>query len=251
MMLVGLLIEELRSKNNFLSDLTPEEFYARYVVLSVLNNAAVQVLPFLQFSRNSKSLLKSMYDSHVLSAYYMDNEFDPNHVSDDMNLFHSLKRVVFTKLKVNLWRTYLAETTTFTNPPGDEYERPDEIREIHLNMPVALDARQRKNSLSFEDRLEKSIFGQLLGAFRSMDNRSLRRSYVHMQDAGQRRSFFVKFTEGVDDHGGPYRAAFETALGEESLELMDLFVPCDNALGNIGENKDQVVKRSLSQPIMA
>ena len=77
-----------------------------------------------------------------------------------------------------------------------------------------------------------------------MDNRSLRRSYVHMQDAGQRRSFFVKFTEGVDDHGGPYRAAFETALGEESLELMDLFVPCDNALGNIGENKDQVVMNS-------
>lgn len=62
-----------------------------------------------------------------------------------------------------------------------------------------------------------------------------------MQDAGQRRAFFVKFTEGVDDHGGPYRAAFETSLGEESIELLDLFVPCDNAKGNVGENKDHVI----------
>ena len=62
-----------------------------------------------------------------------------------------------------------------------------------------------------------------------------------MQDAGQRRAFFVKFTEGVDDHGGPYRAAFETSLGEDSIELLDLFVPCDNAKGNVGENKDHVI----------
>ena len=236
-----MLVEELGSKRNFLNDLSPEEFYIRYVVLSMMNNAAVQTLPFLGFSRDPKSLVKSIYDRRVLSPYYMLCEFDPNHVSEDMELFQSMKRLVFTKVKVSLWKTFLSETATFTNPPGDEYERPDEIREIHLNMPVALDARQRKTSLSLEERLHKSIFGQLLRAFRPIDDRSLRRSYVHMQDAGQRRSFFVKFTEGVDDHGGPYRAAFETALGEESLELLDLFVPCDNSLGNIGENKDQVV----------
>ena len=68
---------------------------------------------------------------------------------------------------------------------------------------------------------------------------------MHMQDAGQRRAFFVKFTgegepynnlkekfvvvvvfailrvisslnSGVDDQGGPYRAVFETAVGEET-----------------------------------
>ena len=49
------------------------------------------------------------------------------------------------------------------------------------------------------------------------DDRSLRRAFVHMQDAGQARAFFVKFTgEGVDDQGGPYRAVFETAVGEET-----------------------------------
>ena len=51
----------------------------------------------------------------------------------------------------------------------------------------------------------------------SWDDRSLRRAFAHMQDAGQTRAFFVKFTgEGVDDQGGPYRAVFETAVGEES-----------------------------------
>ena len=83
----------------------------------------------------------------------------------------------------------------------------------------------------------------------SWDERSLRRAFVHMQDAGQRRAFFVKFTgegepynnlesfflkekfvvvvfailrvilslnSGVDDQGGPYRAVFETAVGEET-----------------------------------
>lgn len=36
------------------------------------------------------------------------------------------------------------------------------------------------------------------------------------QDAGQPRAFYVKLVgEGVDDHGGPYRAVFETAVGEE------------------------------------
>ena len=36
------------------------------------------------------------------------------------------------------------------------------------------------------------------------------------KDAGQPRAFYVKLVgEGVDDHGGPYRAVFETAVGEE------------------------------------
>ena len=46
---------------------------------------------------------------------------------------------------------------------------------------------------------------------------------------GNPRAFFVKFTgEGVDDHGGPYRAAFQSAVAEEAKDLLGLFVPCAN-----------------------
>jgi hypothetical protein len=51
-------------------------------------------------------------------------------------------------------------------------------------------------------------------AYLGWDDRSLRRSFVHIEDANQKRAFFVRFIgEGVDDHGGPYRAVFETAIG--------------------------------------
>ena len=75
---------------------------------------------------------------------------------------------------------------------------------------------QSAESLSFDDKFRMSLFGQLYDALGNMDDRSLRRSFVHMQDAGQPRAFYVKFTgEGVDDHGGPYRTVFQTAVGEE------------------------------------
>ena len=60
------------------------------------------------------------------------------------------------------------------------------------------------------------------------------------QDAGQPRAFFVKLTEGADDHGGPYRAVFQTALGEEEAGLLDILVPCENGLENAAENRDKV-----------
>ena len=41
--------------------------------------------------------------------------------------------------------------------------------------------------------------------------------------------------EGVDDHGGPYRAALHTAVGEEPSEFLDLLSPCMNAESDTGE----------------
>ena len=155
--------------------------------------------------------------------------------------FLDIKHGIFTRTKTSLWKLYLAETTTFTHPPADEFERPEEIREIKLNMPEALDSRQKKTALSPRERLSKSLFGQMQYALNSFDERSLRRSFVHMQDEGQPRAFFVKLTEGVDDHGGPYRAVFQTAVGEEPQQLLDLLVPCDNSSGEVGDNRDKLV----------
>ena len=40
--------------------------------------------------------------------------------------------------------------------------------------------------------------------------------------------------EGVDDHGGPYRAALHTALGEEPAEFLGLLSLCMNAKSESG-----------------
>ena len=176
--------------------------------------------------------------------------------------FCAVKRAVFTRSKLlGLWLPALRETTTPTGAPPDEYERPDDLREISINRLEARSASTATLSTSssssseghphllsstastgggsvasssssetaavttiettstsnattadfsvipFAERLRVSVFGQLVENIRHWDERSLRRSFVHMQDAGQARAFFVKFTgEGVDDHGGPYRA---------------------------------------------
>jgi hypothetical protein len=56
---------------------------------------------------------------------------------------------------------------------------------------------------------------------------------VDVSDAGQERAFYVDFIgEGVDDHGGPYRAVFQQACGEEP-EVLGLLARCKD-----GESRD-------------
>ena len=135
------------------------------------------------------------------------------------SVFLDIKNVIFTRTKVvGLWNPALKETTTATGAPPDEYERPDDLKEININR---IEARNIKNdgitqdnnnkgidstfssssidtllpsSLSFDARLKMSVFGQLMEGIKHWDDRPLRRSFVHMQDAGQARAFFVKFT---------------------------------------------------------
>ena len=93
------------------------------------------------------------------------------------------------------------------------------------------------------------MFGQLNKHLRNWDDRYLRRSFVHMSDAGQARAFFVRFQgEGVDDHGGPYRAALHAAAGEEVADFLELLVPCANGQSEGFQNRDKVVFNT-SKPI--
>lgn len=56
---------------------------------------------------------------------------------------------------------------------------------------------------------------------------------MDVSDAGQERAFYVDFIgEGVDDHGGPYRAVFQQACGEEP-EVLGLLKRCSD-----GESHD-------------
>lgn len=47
--------------------------------------------------------------------------------------------------------------------------------------------------------------------------------------------------EGVDDHGGPYRAVFQAAMGEEPSGMLGLLTPCPNGRNRFGPNQDKVL----------
>lgn len=69
------------------------------------------------------------------------------------------------------------------------------------------------------------------------------------QDAGQARAFYVRFKgEGVDDHGGPYRAVFQTAMGEEPSGLLGLLTPCPNGRNRYGPNQDKLLLDPRTPP---
>jgi len=166
-----------------------------------------------------------------------------------------LKSHVFSRVKMDHWNSVLLETMTFTQPPADEYDRPEEIQEIQVNRIKAKNlmeivenekkeekALYERNSASRDaeeySRYGKTLFSQLTKTLSSWDDRTLRKSFMHVQDASQPRCFYVKFKgEGVDDHGGPYREVIDTAISEESVKILSLATPCPNATQSYGENR--------------
>lgn len=57
--------------------------------------------------------------------------------------------------------------------------------------------------------------------------------------------------EGVDDHGGPYRAVFQTAMGEEPSGLLGLLTPCPNGRNHFGPNQDKLLLDPRSPPVVS
>jgi hypothetical protein len=224
------------------------EVEVRYAALCVVNKALSMALPHCDFATTDNRV--PLIFSPLARAHMSRNSC--NRVLNPQQTFCKtasavdildMKTVIFSRVKMALWDRTLTETTTPTCAPPDEFERPDDLREFKINRPESLNAEARaalnRGSTTFNDKLRTSIFGQLLECLRSFDEKALRRSFVHVEDAGQRRSFFVKFVgEGVDDHGGPYRAVFQTAVGEDPGTLQ-LLVPCPNAASESGENRDK------------
>jgi hypothetical protein len=162
-------------------------------------------------------------------------------VSPYGSIIADMRGALLGHVKLALWNLVLRETSTFTLPNSDEYERPEDIPVIEIDRIRARGAQISGDALSPAARLSASVLGQILDATWSWEDASLRRSFAHMQDAGQTRCFFVKFRgEGVDDHGGPYRALFQTAIGEEPAQL-GLLRPCPNGRSRFGPNQDQLL----------
>lgn len=152
------------------------------------------------------------------------------------------RSLIFTRTKLEYWNACIARTTTPTIPAADEYDAPPDFPSVRVNRIIAGD--QRLAALEEHDRLQTSVFGQIMvkTGMESWPARKLRRAYSHIQDATQQRCFFVKFeSEGVDDHGGPYRAVFQIAIEEEAAGPLQILVPCPNAADGALANADRMV----------
>jgi hypothetical protein len=242
------------------------ELHVRYAAMCVLNKAAAVLLPLVDFSLQSfRTLpvvtpfeLKLLHSLSIEAATATTGDTadkDGGDVGADgtrrllleqyspsSQVVVALKKVVYTGIKESFWSLALRESTTHTPAPPDEYERPSSIAEVRVNRVVAKSAIGSKDSLTPDQNRTKSVFGQLQKHLQDWDGRQLRRSYFSMEDAGQPRAFFVKFVgEGVDDHGGPYRAVFQSVIGEEAAGLLDLLVPCPNGEAGDFDNRDKLV----------
>ena len=95
--------------------------------------------------------------------------------------------------------------------------------------------------------IQRSQFGQFYRLMSGWQGKRLRRSYSHTTDAGQARAFFIQYEgEGVDDHGGPYRAALLAATHTEPSGALRLLTPSPNASqsGSVATNRDKMVFNS-------
>lgn len=104
-----------------------------------------------------------------------------------------LRALSFTRVKLRFWEDLMITTTTYTELSADEYENPPDIPTIKINRIRA--GEHRLLGLPMEQRLRRSVFGQLMldANMLQWEASRLRRSYSHIQDAGQKRCFFVKF----------------------------------------------------------
>lgn len=247
----------LRRKNRVLVNYSDADIAVKYTVLTVLNRAALLAIPLIDFGRRGASLVSSEYEASLHAKHCPEQLGDRS--LEAAGVYASIKALVFTRTKQAIWNSALRETTTHTAAPGDEFDRPDDIIEIAINRLEPKTLQRSSDNIPYAERLSKSVLGQMMSKTAQLDDRALRRAYEDTMDDGQSniihstlqfnrslaRAFFVKLIgEGADDHGGPYRAIFQTAIGEEAERLLDLIVPCPNAQNEVGENRDKLVFNS-------
>jgi hypothetical protein len=243
-----------------------EAYASHHPLFSCFNNRST-ITP-------SSTSLTSMPSIDWAHNVLNDTEVSPLMCSSPLaRVYTFLKNHVFSRVKMDHWNSVIKGTRTFTHPPADEYERPDEIQEIVVNRLEAKklmeDIEQLERTLKGKNKMltkekrktlmkrlmkqqqqqqtygnanndptSKTLFSQLSRTLTSWDDRTLRKSFMHVQDASQPRCFYVKFKgEGVDDHGGPYREVLDTAVSTEPVKALNLIVPCPNAEQAVGDHR--------------
>jgi hypothetical protein len=183
--------------------------------------ALTRFFVLLNLNRKIQTLLPVIDLSIERQALTVVNRDDIRFVSGLGQQLTSLKNIIFNCTKIKCWKEMIEATTLPTTPPDDEYDKPSGLRIVKINRIVG----QPDKLLKLKDpatRFERSIFGQLYASCSDWSTGNFRRAFQDIQDEGQPRAFYVEFRgEGVDDHGGPYRAVFQSACGDDA-ELLGM-----------------------------
>ena len=136
-------------------------------------------------------------------------------------LFLSFKSLLSFSSKKLLWQAILTSTAAHAMKLSDGVQTSLTVPEIKINRIAA--RRSQQNNESRSDILTKSVLHQMISSMEVVPVASFRREFGHAEDAGQKRSFFVRLIgEGVYDSGGPYREMIETAVSFEPLYVLNL-----------------------------
>jgi hypothetical protein len=160
-------------------------------------------------------------------------------------MIRSCKSLIFEKYKTRFLEELFTRTSTYTRPNDDPYEDPLELKKISLNRHKAAKSKQQS---SLDVRFKNSLFHQAFSSLNNLPHFELRRSFVHMLDDGQQRTFKVKFHgEGVQDNGGPYRECFNDFMAELFSEdaIIPLFIKCPNNRNGQGLNQDKFIPNAV------
>lgn len=258
--------QENMNMNDFIwenNELPRDIALLRSTILVQFNTIISHVLQYVQFRSESinriiledepcyHSLLNPYNQLHYSSPReQLINEADDGWVSYNLGQYVlDLKRLLFTTTKRKFFNEILFETKSELHIPGDEYEDPREISTLTINRVMAQPEKLEK-ILDTNDRMKKSVFGQLYHQMKDFPDSVYRIEYICKGHGGQKRCFKVKFRgEGVNDYGGPYRTVFEDLVAELQDDihinnnnnnnkpkcLLPFFIPTPNKFYNVGD----------------
>ena len=234
-------LDRLRRSLGTLTSKNFDEIQVHYCVMFVFNRAVRTSLPFFDIGKQSGCLLTTFFDQELANLQH--NFFSSTLFTSLSGVeISSIKKFIFTRTKLDLWKAAIMQTNEPIPIPADEYDKPS-IPEIKINRIIAKNTSTKKESLPLQEKINVSVLGQLMRQIDSWDGEFLRKSISHGLDQGQSRNFYVKFDgEGVDDQGGPFRAIFQMAVEDEAKDFLNILVPCSNAQSSQNTyNKDLVV----------
>lgn len=187
-------------------------------VLRLLNQCVQSLIPLVGFHRTSSPLVG------VSSAFPL--------LPSPCALLYRYKTVISFSAKKVIWQSILNSTGSQTTKLPDEMDPPLTIPEIKVNRVIA--RRTQQSDSTRADILTKSVLHQMVAAMEVLPIATFRRDFAHAEDAGQKRSFFVRLIgEGVYDSGGPYREMIETAVSYEPLHILGMAKKTANNENNL------------------
>lgn len=187
---------------------------ARFCVLLALNRRLEKLLPLVDLSATQAG-------GFVPTG-------DPRRIRFSSSLGRrvaALRGLCFMRTKLELWNTVIRDTALYTQPEQENMTKASEVPNITVDT-VTYPVDRLVMLKSYKERLERSVFGQLIGQSYQWSDAGWRRNYSYSEDGGQQRNFFVKFAnQKAVDQGGPYRAVLEKAAGTEAAGPLRLLVP--------------------------